>query len=378
MLMQTHLMAQRSPHSSMQARLALVVAALAFCLSAGLTDAAAETKPPSQTPEREQLTIATEQTMKPWTGDLDAMVERRVIRILTVYSKTFYYVDKGVQRGSSYDMGRLFVDDLNKKLAKDNKQKLKHLKVHAVFIPVDRGELLQALVTGKGDIVMSSFGVTEERQRLVDFSSPVLLNVSEVMVSGPGSSALSDVDDLSGKEVFVRRSSTYYESLVALNRRFATEKKPAVIIKEVPETLEDEDLIEMVNAGLIPLTVSADFMANFWKQVFPKITVHDGITLRTDGNIAWAIRKDSPQLKAAADDFVARHAKGTAIGNQIMARYFKSAKYVKDAASEAERKKFLALIDYFKKYGDRYDVDWLRISAHRGRRFRLIADGISA
>ena len=318
---------------------------------------------PAQAPEDEQLTIALEKTMKPWTGDLDGMIERRVVRILTVYSKTFYFVDKGVQRGSSYDMGRLFVEDLNKKLASDKKLKQKNLKVQAVFIPVARGDLLPALVAGRGDIVMASFGVTAERQKLVDFSSPLVPDVSEVVVSGPGSPAISSVEDLAGKQVFVRKSSTYYESLVALNRRFTAEKKPAVIIKEVPETLEDEDLIEMVNAGLIPLTAAADFTASFWKQVFPKITVHEGIALRTGGDLAWAIRKGSPQLKAAVDDFAARNTKGTSIGNQVMVRYFKNAKYVKDAASEAERKKFLALIQYFQRYGDKYDVDWLLMAA---------------
>jgi membrane-bound lytic murein transglycosylase MltF len=171
------------------------------------------------------------------------------------------------------------------------------------------------------------------------------------------------VDDLAGKQVFVRKSSTYYESLTALNRRFTAEKKPAVIIGEAPETLEDEDLIEMVNAGLIPLTVAADFSARFWKQVFPKVTAHEEFALRTGGNLAWAIRKGSPKLKAAVDDFAARNAKGTSIGNQVMARYFKNAKYVKDAASEAERKKFLALIQYFQQYGDKYDVDWLLMAA---------------
>jgi len=241
---------------------------------------------PSPAPDDEQLTIALEQTMKPWTGDLDGMIERRVVRILTVYSKTFYFVDKGVQRGSSYDMGRLFVEDLNKKLARDKKLKNENLKVHAAFIPVARGDLIPALVAGKGDIVIASFGVTAEREKLVDFSSPLVANVSEVVVSGPGSPAISSVVDLAGKQVFVRRSSTYYESLVALNRRFATEKRPAVIIKEAPETLEDEDLIEMTNAGLVPFIVVADFYADFWKQVFPAITVHKDITLRTGGSIA--------------------------------------------------------------------------------------------
>jgi membrane-bound lytic murein transglycosylase MltF len=363
MLTNTHLRAHRPAHSSIRARLALGGAMLGFGLLAGLTHAAAETQPPPQTPRREQLTIAPEEAMKPWTGDLDGMIERRFIRILTVYSRTFYFVDKGVQRGSTYDIARLFVDDLNKKLAKDKTPKQKHLKVHALFIPVARGELLPALIAGKGDIAISSIGVTEENQKLVDFSSPLVSNVSAVVVSGPGSPALSSVDDLAGKEVFVRRSSAYYGILVALNRRFAAEKRPAVIIKEAPETLEDEDLIEMVNAGLIPLTVSIDVVASFWRQVFPKITVHEGVALRTGGNLAWAIRKGSPQLKAAVDDFVARHAKGTSIGNQILARYFKNAKYVKDAASEAERRKFLALIQYFQKYGDEYDVDWLLMAA---------------
>jgi membrane-bound lytic murein transglycosylase MltF len=135
------------------------------------------------------------------------------------------------------------------------------------------------------------------------------------------------------------------------------------MIKEAPEALEDEDLIEMVNAGLIPLIVVDKHMVDFWKQVFPAITVHDDVAVRTGGNIAWAIRKDSPQLKAAVDEFVPRNAKGTAIGNQILTRYFKSASYVKDAGSEAERKKFLALVQYFKKYGDKYDVDWLLMAA---------------
>jgi len=338
-------------------------AALACTLFAGPIYAATKAKPPPQTPQRERLTIAPEEAMKPRTGDLDALIKAGSIRILTVYSKTAYFIDKGVQRGTAYDAGRLFVEDLNKKLARDKKLKQKHLKVQTVFIPVARSELLQALAAGKGDIAASNLTVTEERQKLVDFSSPLVPNVSELVVSGPASPAVSSVDDLAGKQVFVRKSSSYYESLVALNRRFATEKKPAVMIKAAPETLEDEDLIEMVNAGLIPLIVVDKHIADFWKQVFPKITVHDGIAVRTGGDIAWAIRKGSPQLKAAVDDFATRHGKGTSLGNQVLSKYLKNAKYVQDAGSEAERKKFLALIDYFKKYSDKYDLDWLLMAA---------------
>jgi len=351
-------------HSLIRFGQAVVAAAFfSFTLFPAPVDAAAEGKSPSKSQQREQLRITPEEAMKPWTGDLDGMIERRFIRILTVYSKTFYFVDKGSQRGAAYDIGRLFEEDLNKKLAREKKLKQKHLKVQVLFIPVARGDLLSALAAGKGDIAASNITITEARQNLVDFSVPVYPNVSEVVISGPASPSVTSLDELAGKEVFVRKSSSYYESLVALNQRFASEKKPGVIIKEAPETLEDEDLIEMVNAGLIPLIVVDKHKADFWKQVFPKVTVHDEVAVRTGANIAWAIRKGNPQLRAAVDDFLGRSAKGSTVGNAILARYLKNAKYVKDAASESERKKFLTMAQFFQKYGDKYDVDWLLMAA---------------
>lgn len=331
--------------------------------------AASTTTQPSQpavapTPEEAgQLTIDLAASTKPWTGDLDGMIERRVIRVLTTYSKTNYFVDMGSQRGITYDIFRVFEEDLNKKLAKERKLNGKYLKVHVVFIPAGRQALLTALAAGKGDIAAANLTDTPERRKLVDFSAPVYPNTSEVVVSGPDSPAVSSVDDLAGKTVFVRKTSSYYESLMALNRRFAAEKKPAVLIKEAPEALEDEDLIEMVNAGLIPLIVVDKHVVDFWKQVFPAITVHDDVAVRTGGNIAWAIRKGSPQLKAALDDFIARNGKGSTAGNVILARYLKNAQYVKNAAAESERKKFSAVVQYFQKYGTQYGVDWLLMAA---------------
>ena len=337
---------------------------LAWLLALILLSAPAFAQQPStQKLAGEDLTLDPTTVMRPWKGDLDGMIERRLVRVLAVNSKTFYFQDKGTQRGATYDIFRVFEDDLNTQLEKQGKLKQKHLKVRVVFIPIARGDLLQALAAGKGDIAAANLTITPERQKLVDFASPIYPNVSELVVSGPASPALASVDDLAGREIFVRKSSSYYESLLALNKRFAAEKKRAVIIKEAPEALEDEDLIEMVNAGLIPLIVVDKHKADFWKQVFPKIKVHDGVAVRTGGNIAWAIRKGSPQLKASLDDFLNRHGKGTTSGNVILMRYLKNAKYVKDATSEAERKKFLSLIAYFQKYGKQYDVDWLLMAA---------------
>jgi membrane-bound lytic murein transglycosylase MltF len=361
--MSTHLEAPRRHHVPILTRLVLVAGAALACALFGPSRAIAQPKPSPQTAEREQLTIAPEEVMEPWTGDLDEMIARGVIRVLTVYSKTFYFVNKGVQRGTTYDMFQLFEQDLNRKLAKSKKLKNRHVKVHVVFIPIPRGDLVQALIDGKGDIAVSNLTITEDRLKRVDFSKPAYRNVSEVVVSGPGSPAVSSVNDLAGKEVFVRASSSYHESLVNLNQRFATEKRPAVLIKLAPETLEDEDLIEMVSAGLIPLIIVDKHKADFWKQIFTKIKVHDTVVVRRGGDIAWAMRKGSPQLKAALDEFTTRHGEGTGVGNTLLTRYLKSTRYVRNAAAESERKKFLALVQYFQKYGDKYDVDWLLMAA---------------
>src|SRR5262249_23980113 len=146
-------------------------------------------------------------------------------------------------------------------------------------------------------------------------------------------------DDLSGRQVFVRRSSSYYESLAVLNKRLLAENRQAVTIREAPEALEDEDLIQMVNAGLLPVIIVDRHIADFWKQIFPNVIVHDDVTVRTGGEISWAIRKNSPLLKAELDYFAFRNRAGTANGNEVLRRYLKSVKYVKDAASESERRK---------------------------------------
>jgi len=232
-----------------------------------------------------------------------------------------------------------------------------------VFIPVRRDQLLASLAAGKGDIAAGNITITPERRKLVDFSAAGMSNVSELVLTGPDSPKIATLDDLSGKEVFVRKSSSYHESLVDLNRKFAAGKKPPVIIKPAPETLEDEDLIEMLSAGLVPLVVADKHIADFWKQIFPKVTVHDELALRTGGEVAWAIRKGSPQLKASVDEFAGRNKVGTAMGNQLLTRYLKNVKYVKNAASEQERRKFLAMLQYFQKYGDRYNVDWVLMGA---------------
>ncbi len=294
---------------------------------------------------------------KPFTGDLDEMIKRRAVRIGVTFNRTYYFVDKGVQRGVAYDYGRIVDERLNTQIITGN------MKVFVVFVPLPRDMLLRALIDGKVDLVAAQLTVTPERQKLVDFTNATRMNVSEIVVTGPGAAAIASVEDLSGRDVFVRKTSSYYQSLLTLNQTLKAQGKPPVAIQAAPENLEDDDLLEMVNAGLIPAIVVDDYLAAFWKRVFPNLTLHENVALRTGGTLAVAIRKNSPQLAAALNKFMGNYGLGTAFGNEIERRYLVSTRYAKNATSEAEQKKFLALVDLFRKYGDQYNMDFLLMAA---------------
>ena len=300
-----------------------------------------------------------------FTGDLDGMIKRRVIRVAMPFNRSFYFVDKGVQRGLSYEYATLFEEQINKKLKTGN------LKIHVVPLPMPRDMLLSSLQAGKVDMVVAQLTVTPERQQLADFTNPTRRNVSEVLVTAPGAPAVAAVGDLSGKEVFVRKTSSYFESLMALNRTLEAQGKPPVDVQPAAESLEDDDLLEMVNAGLIPATIVDDYLAEYWKTVFTDMTVHSSVTVRTGGNLAVAIRKQSPQLAAELNGFIAKNGLDSAIGRILNKRYLESTRYVKNAASEAERKKFLAMVNLFQKYGDQYKFDYLLMAAQGYQESRL-------
>lgn len=295
--------------------------------------------------------------LAPFTGDLDAMLQRRQIRLGVTFNRTFYFVDQGVQRGVAYEYGRLLQDELNKTLRTGN------LKLHVVFVPLPRDMLAPALADGRIDAVVAQVTVTPDKQQLVDFSNPTRRNVSEVVVTGPGAPSVSTVEDLSGRGVYVRKGTTYHQSLLAVNERLVGQRKAPILIRFVPVELEDDDVLEMVNAGLIPITVVDDYLAAFWKKVFTDLTVHDDVAVRSGGELAVAFRKNSPQLAATLNAFLAKNGLGTVFGNIVQSRYLESTRFVKNAASEEDRRRFLALVSYFRKYSDRYSMDYLLMGA---------------
>ncbi len=296
-------------------------------------------------------------SQKVWKGDFKEMLERRKIRVLVVYNKLMYFLDGATQRGASYDGLKLFEAYVNEKY------KLKTRKLHVVFIPVPRDRLLPALQEGLGDIAAANLTITKERLQQVDFSDPVYDNVSEVLVTGPAVPPIKHRDELAGQMIHVRKSSSYFESLSALNRDFRKRGLKPIALVPADEYLEDNDLLEMVNAGLLPMIIVDSHKAKFWQDIFDNIKVHSDITVREGGQIAWAFRKNSPTLKAVVNQFVAKNKKGTLHGNIILKRYFKENKWVRNSLSEHDLEKFQSMLDLFEKYAGDYDFDWAMLTA---------------
>lgn len=294
---------------------------------------------------------------KAWTGDFDGMVERHKIRVLVPYSKTFYFLDGVTQRGISYEGMQIFGKWLNNELG------MGHLKVRVIMIPTARDELFSGLVSGRGDIALGNITITPERLKIVDFSDPFAKGGREIVVAGQGTPALESLDDLAGQEVFVRTSSSYYESLKHLNEKFVKSSRKPIELLPADESFEDEDLLEMVNAGLVSFIVVDEHKAAAWEPVFENVKLYHDIAVRTGGETAWAFRKNSPKLKEMINRFVAGHKRGTMLFNVVTKRYLKDTKWVKNALFEKEFQRFKDAVEFFRKYADKYDFDWLMIAA---------------
>jgi len=303
----------------------------------------------------------------PWVGDLDGMLERRLIRVLILPSRTMYFLDKGKPGGFAAEYRDAFETFINRRFP----PQARHLKTNVVLVPTSRGQLLPALLEGRGDIAASHLTITPEREAGVDFSIPTSDKLDEIIITGPSSPALESLQDLAGKEIVARRSSSYWEHLQHLNERFEADRMKPINLIPAPEELQDDDLMEMVNAGLLETIVVDDYKAKLWAQILPNLKLHPEIVISSGGEFGWMMRKGSPLLEKTVNAFIEGHRSGTSFGNTVIRRYLGSTKFVKGATSPAELRKFDGVADLFRRYGDRYDLEPLLLMAQGYQESRL-------
>lgn len=290
------------------------------------------------------------------TGDLDEMVKRGSIRALVMYSRTGFFYVNGRPEGIYYEALRDFETFLNQKL---------HTRQHVqvLFIPVRPDQMETALTQGVGDLAAASIVVTPERAEQVTFSIPIETNVNQIVVGGKNFGPVNSVEDLSGKKIFVNPLTTYGPNLEKINSRLRSQGKPPILIQPTDKNLMDEDLLEMVNAGLLSATVTGLPRALLWSQVLTDVTPYPKVIVGNEADVAWAMRKNNPQLAEIVNAFVKPRAVGTSYGNTMVRKYLENAQALKNATSESEMKKFDQTVGFFQKYATQYQFDYLMVVA---------------
>lgn len=294
----------------------------------------------------------------PWSGDFEQMLERRLIRVLAPYSRTLYFLDKGRERGLTAELARNFERYINRKYAKQ----LQRRPVTVAIVPSTREKLLEDLNDGLGDIVAGNLTETDERRQSADFMAPTDYSIAELVLTGPGGLTIKNVEDLAGQTVHVRLSSSYYQSLLSLNDRLKSAGKAPVQIAAVPEAIEDEDLMEMLNAGAVGIIIVDDWKADIWAKVLPNITVTD-VAIRSGGHVGWAFRKNSPGLRDALEDFYSNDVRKHRLVEQSIVAFNKNIRQIRDNTGDGEWQRFADMLKLFQQYGDQYRFDPLMLAA---------------
>lgn len=298
-----------------------------------------------------------ESVEEPAFGDLPEIRERGTLRVLVAYGVTAFYLQQGRPRGLEVDA----MGELEKRLRANRPKGESPLRV--VYVPTPFDRLLPDLAAGRGDVAAALLTVTDDRRRLVDFSEPYVKDVSQVLVSHRGAPAVRTADDLAGREVHVPRGSSTISGLRDLSDGLVARGLAPVEIVEVPGE-SWEGLLQMVGAGLFQHTVADDFLSKLWAKALPALRVEGEVRLRGDGGFAWAVRKDSPQLRAALDD-LARRRRNRADRDvaESIRRYTRDPSRLRNALSPVFDERRLSVEKALREAATRYDFDWLLLAA---------------
>ena len=352
----------------MSCRRIVAVAVLALLVGLGCSGGAEQEAEPAagapsggsgsgseQSREPEKLSFA--RARQPFFGDLDEIRERRFLRALVSYSKTTFFHDGPEARGFEVEMLRKYEAFLNQ--AVDDP----YDKVRVVLIPTPFERLFEHLEAGRGDLAAAGLTLTAARREEAAFTAPYITGIRELVVTGPASPDLSSLDDLAGHQVVVRSGSSYVGHLVALSDRLEAAGQEPIRVEEADPRLVTEDLLEMVNAGALELTVADSHIAEAWAEVLPAITVREDLAIHTGGGIAWAVRRGAPDLRASLNAFVAKHKKGSLLGNIFFKRYYGASKWIGNPLAASEAARLEEHIALFQEYASRYELDWLALAA---------------
>ncbi|HQR52213.1 MAG TPA: lytic transglycosylase F [Burkholderiales bacterium] len=290
---------------------------------------------------------------------LDRLPLREIdtLRVLVNYTRTNFFVSKHEPRGFEYEYLREFERFLNERVRRQ-----KH-PIRLEFVVTDLDRALPDLLEGRGDIAAASLTITPARQQKVDFSLPYLVDVDEIVVTNRKVSAPASLAALGGKRIVVVRGSSYAEHLQALARAQRAAGKAPVEVVEASSGIESEDILELVNAGVVDYTVVDSHRAKLWAQVLPMIAVHEKLAVNVGGNIAWAVRPESRELREALDAFIDQDGARSTLNRMIFDRYFRDTRWIENPEARPLLRRQAAVVEAIKKYSAAAGLDWRLVLA---------------
>lgn len=290
-------------------------------------------------------------------GDIDLLIDKGFIRILTVRNPLFFSLNSFKQSGIIYDISVEFEKFLRNKFGK----KAKNIKV--ILIPTPRDKLLRYLKEGKGEIAVANLTITKERQEYANFSMPTYPKIKEQLITTKALKDINSFDELGDTPVYLRESSSYYEHLRILNASRKEKKLKPIEHTKADENLEDYDLLEMMNAGIISAAIVDSHKAALWSKVFSEIHIHEDLFISENNNIAWAVRKNAPELLTVTNDFIKTIRKGSLLGNMLVKKYISSTKWIDNIRKQDAMARYDEVVNFIQNYAEEYNFDWLMIAA---------------
>lgn len=289
----------------------------------------------------------------PYHGDFNQLKERGVIRVLVAADLGFYYIEQGRPKGIIAELLYHFETQIKQ----DNTY------LHLQVIPVHRDELIPSLKAGLGDLAVANLTITKQREKHVSFSAPMLTDIKEFIVTSKQRSEFTNIEQLSGEEIWVRPSSSYFESIQKINKHLSISEMAPIQVNFLEETIQDLDVIEMINQGFISATILDSHKTDLWLNIMDNIKIHQQLPLRESGKIGWAFRLNSPELEKIVNSFLRTAKSGTLLGNVLHQKYIEKTKWLDRLLNPNSITRVENLSSLFEKYSMQYEFDWLMISA---------------
>lgn len=287
--------------------------------------------------------------------DLAQIRSSKVLRVLVNQSRNSSGEVKGEPVGVEYYRLRALEHYLNARVADDQEIALK-------IIPRAKEQLLGALQRGEGDLAAPGELLDPSLVRGVDASAPVVDRVPLQLVGRKGGRSYSRVEQLSGRTIALTSASAAGPAIQVINQQLALRKRPPIKVEWVDPTLAVEDVLEMVQAGIYPLTVVERPIAQRWARVMPKLRVDSKLQLARPDAMRWYVRQDAPMFQAAVDRFLAGY---RAPDNQDAAfeRIYRRQYRVHNPLARKDRQRLEALRPVLQKHGGDQQFDWLNLAA---------------